>query len=47
MKMKAKTYGIKFLVASRLWLKMFSRKWLTTEKFIPYVLTFIFILKNI
>jgi len=47
MRMKAKTYGIKFLVVSGLWLKMFSRKWFTTKKFIPYVLAFILILKSI
>jgi len=45
--MKAKTYGINFLVASHLQLKMFSRKWLATKKFIPYVLAFIIILKSI
>jgi hypothetical protein len=47
MRMKAKTYVINFLVASNLQLKMFSRKWLTTKKFIPYVSIIILILKNI
>jgi hypothetical protein len=47
MGMKAKTYGINFLVASRLQLNIFSCKWFTTKKFISYVLTFIPILKNI
>ncbi len=36
MKMKAKTYGINFLVA-----RILSCKQLTTKKFIPYVLAFI------
>jgi hypothetical protein len=47
MGMKAKTYGISFLVASHLQLNMFCCKQLTIKKFIPYVLAFIPILKNI
>jgi hypothetical protein len=42
MRIKAKTYGINFLVASH-----FSHKRLATKKFIPYVLAFILILKSI
>ncbi len=45
MRKKAKTYGINFFVASCLQLKMCSHKQLATKKFIPYVLTFILILK--
>jgi hypothetical protein len=47
MRMKAKTYGIKFLIASRLQLSIFSRKRLATKNIIPYVLAFIFIFKSI
>ncbi len=47
MKMKAKTYGIIFLVVSRLQLNIFSYKLLAIKKFIPYVLAFILILKTI
>jgi len=47
MRMKAKTYGIKFLVISHLQLNIFSHKPLTTKKVYPYVLAFILILKNI
>ncbi len=45
--MKAKTYGINFLVTSRLQLNIFSHKRLATKTFIPYALTFILLLKNI
>jgi hypothetical protein len=45
MRMKAKTYGINFLIATYLRLKM-SRKQLAMKKFIPYVLAFILILKK-
>jgi len=47
MRLKAKTYGIMFLITSRLRLNIFSYKQLGTENFIPYVLGFIFILKSI
>jgi hypothetical protein len=47
MRMKAKIYGLKFLVVSQLQLKMFSHKWFAIKKFIPYVLAFILILKSI
>jgi len=43
--MKTKTYGIKFLFASSSQKKMFNRKQLATQIFIPYVLAFILILK--
>ncbi len=47
MRMKAKTYGIIFLVANRLRLKMFNSKQIAIKKFIPYVLAFILIWKSI
>jgi hypothetical protein len=46
-RMKDKTYGINFLGASRLQLNIFSCKQLATKFFIPYVLSFIIILKSI
>ncbi len=46
MKMKAKTYGIIFLITSCLQLKFFSRKQLATKKFISHVFAFILIFKN-
>jgi hypothetical protein len=39
-RLKAKTYGVNFLVASLLQLKMFSHKRLAIKKFIPYVFNF-------
>jgi hypothetical protein len=47
MRMKAKKYGLNFLITSRLQLNIFSGKQLVTKKFIPYFLTFIIILKII
>ncbi len=47
MRMKVKTYGINFLILGHLRLNSFSRKRRATKKFIPYVLTFILILKYI
>jgi hypothetical protein len=36
MEMKAKTYGINFVVASNLQLNIFSHELLTIKKFVPY-----------
>jgi hypothetical protein len=45
MRMKAKTYGINFLIVSCLRLKTFNCKQVATKKFIVNVLVFIVILK--
>ncbi len=37
MRMKAKTYGINFLVSNILQLNIFSDKVLAIQKFIPYI----------
>ncbi len=44
--MKIKIWD-KVLVASSLQLKMFNHKLLVSKKFIPYVLSFILVLKSI
>jgi len=47
MRMKAKTYGIKFLVVNHFQLKILVANHLQLKNFIPYVLAFILILKSI